>query len=561
MVYGGSGLSETSPISIGAGVTFRTHIKDLHVGVGSAFLQVQNRSSIPIMIVIGPDEYAVSAAQATTLPLPGDGAGVDYVLTNSTAATVTGSQTFTWLLDGQLPPQPDGPLTDASSTGAGPPAITQIEPPPQFQAYTASGTGPLILSLYTITGSFVPSVTYPTGYGPQDYKTAIVEIDWTTSGASPLQCTTYVQDGTGSSEFFFSQFKAADSGTLTLVIPLPYAPTGGFPNLFVDLAIPGGKAWNVNVVFVPEMLDPDSNNNTWRTFDGVTPFPPVLLPPYEANLNPYGVIQLTNSVMPPYLLAIGAEYPGSSTIQPLQVTNSGLLRAILDSATGNPGSVAPSQAVLVGGTDATDLRALLTDSSGRLVLAPGSVATNVNATIVSPLDGSGFVEVDVKTSVLPTGAATSANQTLNLAAPGSPIPTDAALVGGSDGTDIRSLATDASGQLKVLIEGGTLPGPATPSNSNSAGNVTSLHIKSSAGTFYGLTGYSSIQQFLQLLDANSLSSGTTAPVVTLQVGPGSFALDYGSQGRAFATGIFAAFSSTETVFTTGTAGWLDAQYA
>jgi hypothetical protein len=54
---------------------------------------------------------------------------------------------------------------------------------------------------------------------------------------------------------------------------------------------------------------------------------------------------------------------------------------------------------------------LQTDVNGNLkVSLTGSSGTS-NVSIVSPVDGSGYVNVDVQTSALPTGAATSANQT------------------------------------------------------------------------------------------------------------------------------------------------------
>src|SRR6185437_1561099 len=40
----------------------------------------------------------------------------------------------------------------------------------------------------------------------------------------------------------------------------------------------------------------------------------------------------------------------------------------------------------------------------------------------------------------------------SVSATGSAIPADATMVGGSDGTDLRPIATDASGQVKVLVE-------------------------------------------------------------------------------------------------------------
>jgi hypothetical protein len=95
-------------------------------------------------------------------------------------------------------------------------------------------------------------------------------------------------------------------------------------------------------------------------------------------------------------------------------------------------------------------RVLQTDVEGRLVIAPGSVATDVNATIVSPLDGSGWVEVDVKTSVLPTNAAMEA---------GGNLATLADTVTSVDGEPtIRTLNADANGNVVTVITSGSLTG-------------------------------------------------------------------------------------------------------
>lgn len=119
---------------------------------------------------------------------------------------------------------------------------------------------------------------------------------------------------------------------------------------------------------------------------------------------------------------------------------------------------------------------------------------------------------------------------------------------------------DDSGNVKVAVQGNT-PAFAAPSNANSAGNVTSLQVKNAAGTLYGASGYSSIAQYFQLLNATAISSGVTVPAVVVYIPTaGSWSLDFEPLGRSFGTGIYAAYSSTETVFTTGTAGWIDAQF-
>jgi hypothetical protein len=86
-----------------------------------------------------------------------------------------------------------------------------------------------------------------------------------------------------------------------------------------------------------------------------------------------------------------------------------------DAADGTPGTAAPSLAIQVAGTDGTNLRAILTDTSGK---AKVDLFGNAGAT----LD----------------------------AAPGAAAPTNAVQIGGTDGTDIRAIATDTTGRVKVI---------------------------------------------------------------------------------------------------------------
>ena len=286
-------------------------------------------------------------------------------------------------------------------------------------------------------------------------------------------------------------------------------------------------------------------------------------------------------------------YHGVDPLPLLTAVDGTLLTDALVAGASAPGAVVPTSTIVVAGSDGVHSQFLSVDTSGRLILSPSSGTIAADVTITSPLDGSGNVKTDLElvAGAAPnlakeTGGALAALETLFgttiydanipgiLVGPADPAtgdtftgrwgvdnPAAATLIAGHDGTPVmRALLTDAAGQLKVLVEGGTLPAPAAPSNTSSI-SASSLSVKGSAGTLYGITGYSSIAQYVQLLDATSLSSGVTVPVVVIYLlTAGSFALDYGSLGRAFATGIYAAFSSTEAVFTTGTAGTLDCQY-
>jgi len=105
---------------------------------------------------------------------------------------------------------------------------------------------------------------------------------------------------------------------------------------------------------------------------------------------------------------------------------------------GAPGSAAPASAVQVAGTDGTDLRALSTDTSGHL-------NTNVVSALPAGTNTIGAV------NAIQSGSWTVADSTLAGAsgAPASAAPSQAVQVAGTDGTDLRAIATTSSGQVLV----------------------------------------------------------------------------------------------------------------
>ena len=115
----------------------------------------------------------------------------------------------------------------------------------------------------------------------------------------------------------------------------------------------------------------------------------------------------------------GAIPAGTNTIGAVTEAN-------LDAAIGSQGATAPSKGLLIGGSDGTDLRAILTDSTGKPQVALASALPAGTNSI---------------------GAVTEQNLDATIAATGAAAPAKAVLFGGSDGTDLRALAVDSSGRL------------------------------------------------------------------------------------------------------------------
>ena len=140
----------------------------------------------------------------------------------------------------------------------------------------------------------------------------------------------------------------------------------------------------------------------------------------------------------------GTFYP---TTQPVEIT--GHAGATLDGTAGSP---------------STGVLTIQGVGSGTAVPVSGTFyqATQpVSGTVTAEIEGHGGATLD--------------------AAPGAAIPTNAIMVGGSDGTDLRAIATDTGGQVKVLVEN-TVPVTGTFYQATQPVSAASLPLPSGAST-------------------------------------------------------------------------------
>lgn len=133
-----------------------------------------------------------------------------------------------------------------------------------------------------------------------------------------------------------------------------------------------------------------------------------------------------------------------------------VIEATLNGAGGQWGQPVPQGAVLVGGSDGTNLQALAVTDTGELIISggafpsvygPPATATPADAILFGGSDGTDlrFVRTDTGGYLLTKDQGVAAI----VGTPGSAAPSSAALVGGTDGTDLRALKTDSSGVLQV----------------------------------------------------------------------------------------------------------------
>lgn len=127
---------------------------------------------------------------------------------------------------------------------------------------------------------------------------------------------------------------------------------------------------------------------------------------------------------------------------------------------------------------------------------------------------------------------------------------------GTSTDGLETLVTAGNASLAALI---------TPSsNATSAALANTGVIKASAGTLFGVSGYSDAAGFVLIHNKATAPAGADAPIVAIPVTvAGAWSIDYGIRGRAMSTGISIGFSATGPTFTAGGGSHItyDAQYS
>src|SRR5208283_3854705 len=133
---------------------------------------------------------------------------------------------------------------------------------------------------------------------------------------------------------------------------------------------------------------------------------------------------------------------GTGNFTVVQATAANLLAQV--GGLGAAGSALVGNPVQVGGSDGTDTRTLLTDTSGRQIVvgAAGGAAVVGNPVLSGGSDGT-----DARTMLTDT----SGRQIMvGAAADGTAVTGNPVLMAGQDGTDVQSILTDTSGRLQIV---------------------------------------------------------------------------------------------------------------
>lgn len=94
----------------------------------------------------------------------------------------------------------------------------------------------------------------------------------------------------------------------------------------------------------------------------------------------------------------------------------------------------------------------------------------------------------------------------------------------------------------------------SPANAATTALANALQVKIGLGVLYGVAGYSTAAQFLQIHDVSSAPSGGAAPRFAIPIAANApFSIDFGVYGMFFPAGIRVVNSTTGPTYTAGAA--------
>lgn len=161
------------------------------------------------------------------------------------------------------------------------------------------------------------------------------------------------------------------------------------------------------------------------------------------------------------------------------------------------------------------------------------------ANAVAPTYTEGYqvlLSTDLTGALRITGSISATNPSVS--ATGSPVPADATMIGGSDGTDLQAIAVDASGQVKVLLE-----------NSIPAGSNVIGHVITDSGSTTAVTGTVAVTQ------SGTWTVGISAAQTIAVTNAGTFAVQDAAAETFLAT-LAGTVTAGKIAVTQGTSPWV-----
>ena len=153
----GTGIT-TGPFTLTAGQTLSFN-DPATWSVNSANVQIQNNTGFNIYVQSAGGGYNIQPFTASTIPCAGGQTLVGVV--SSTANVQTGFLSAVWLLPGQTPPMPDGPMTIYPKTISAITVVSQSHSsPPSYWVLSGYPVTNSSITIYWTSGGNWPPYTY-----------------------------------------------------------------------------------------------------------------------------------------------------------------------------------------------------------------------------------------------------------------------------------------------------------------------------------------------------------------------------------------------------------------